>query len=246
MIDINRLKDDKEYYGDYGRQFLSYSIVGLLLSDPRGYSKPRKDTKAFAEGKLFHQLLIEPDKAAEWLERGDYIDVSTRTTKAYKEFVTERGIEFALLGHEVESIKAMAHSVRSNIVMYDLLYADGNEYEVPAVAEIGGEMWKGKADVVTATKVIDLKTTGDISRFKYSARAYNYDVQAYLYQQLFGKEMMFIAIDKETYQLGVFHPSEEFIGYGQQKVEKAIEVWRRYFGPAATEDVADHYILDTL
>ena len=67
-----------------------------------------------------------------------------------------------------------------------------------------------------------------------------------MYQKLFGKEMMFIAIDKETYQLGVFHPSEEFIGYGQLKVEKAIEVWRRYFGPAATEDVADHYILDTL
>ena len=33
-------------------------------------------------------------------------------------------------------------------------------------------MWKGKADIITPyDKIIDLKSTSDISKFKYSARS---------------------------------------------------------------------------
>lgn len=243
---IERLRDDSEYYGDFGRQYLSYSMVGLLLSDPRGYLQPREETKAMLEGRLFHQLLIEPQKAAEWLEQRNFVDASTRTTKVYKDYCAERGIKFALLLSEVEAVKAMAYSVRSNIMMYDMMYADGNEYEAPAVGIIHGEKWKGKADIVCNDKVIDLKTTGDISRFKYSARAYNYDAQAYIYQQLFGKELVFIAVDKDSYQLGVFTPSAEFLSYGEEKVKRAVAVWQRYFGPDAVDDVSNHYINEVL
>jgi len=67
-----------------------------------------------------------------------------------------------------------------NLAFFEGIRQEGNEYEVPAIKEIYGEMWKGKADIVCSDKLIDLKTTGKIDDFKYSARKYNYDSQCYI------------------------------------------------------------------
>ena len=107
-------------------------------------------------------------------------------------------------------------------------------------------MWKGKADIVTPTMIIDLKTTSDINKFKYSAKSYNYDSQCYIYQQLFGKPLVFYVIDKLTGQLGVFRPTENFIRGGELKVEKAIEVYKKFFAEDSEDDVSNHYIDETL
>jgi hypothetical protein len=106
--------------------------------------------------------------------------------------------------------------------------------------------WKGKADIITDEIIIDLKTTSDISAFKWSARKYNYDSQCYIYQQLFGKPLVFFVVDKTTGQLGIFRPSENFIKGGELKVTKAIEVWQKYFGPNPTDDMDNYYIDETL
>jgi hypothetical protein len=92
-------------------------------------------------------------------------------------------------------------------------------------------MWKGKADIINHDEklIIDLKTTADISKFQYSARKYNYDSQAYIYQKLFGYEMVFVAIDKSTHQIGIFDCSTQFLENGKAKVEKAIEAYELFF-----------------
>jgi hypothetical protein len=94
--------------------------------------------------------------------------------------------------------------------------------------------------------LIDIKTTSDIQKFRYSAKAYNYDSQCYIYQQLFGRPLIFYVVDKVTAQLGVYTPSEEFIRGGEDKVRRAIQVWERFFGPNKTEDVENFYINETL
>ena len=38
--------------------------------------------------------------------------------------------------------------------------------EVPAIKELFGTQWKGKADIVTSENVIDLKTTSNIDRLE--------------------------------------------------------------------------------
>jgi hypothetical protein len=63
---------------------------------------------------------------------------------------------------------------------------------------------------------------------------------------LFGKPLYFYVIDKETAQLGVFRPSENFVTNGEAKVERAIQVYEKYFGPSATEDIDNHFINETL
>jgi hypothetical protein len=239
---ITLLSDDREYYSGIGKNYLSNSDIGTLLSNPKDFGKPREDNKSFAEGRYFHQLLIEPDKA-EFLP---FVDVSTRNTKEYKAYCETHNLEFAMLKKEKDEVENLVKIIRGNIQFYDDIYADGNQYEVPAVADIKGMMWKGKADIVGNEIVIDLKTTSDINKFKYSARLYNYDSQCYIYQTLFNKPLVFYVIDKLSGQLGIFRPSDEFIKSGEAKVEKAIEVFNRYFGETPTDDIANYYIDEVL
>ena len=236
------LKNDAEYYGGVGKNYLSNSDIGALLTNPKTFKQDRPDNKSFAEGRYFHQLLIEPDKA----QVAHMVEASTRNTKIYKDYCEANELDFCLLKHEVDEVESLAKLMRSNIYFYDEIYKHGNMYEQPAVGEIKGLMWKGKADIVTDEIIIDLKTTSDIQKFKWSAKAYNYDSQAYIYQKLFGKPLVFFVIDKSTHQLGIFRPTENFILGGERKVERAIEVYNTYFGDNASDDIDNYYIDEQL
>lgn len=239
---LKSLENDQEYYTGIGRQFLSNSDIGTLLNNPGAYGKSRKDGKALAEGRLFHQLLLEPEKVIDF----PVCDTSTRTTKEYKSFIQEKGVEFCMLQKEVDDVIRWTEAIKQNYTFYEMIYQPDTQYEVPEVTELCGLSWKGKADIVTPDCIIDLKTTADINKFKYSARSYNYDSQCYIYQQLFGKPLIFLAVDKETCQLGMFRPSTEFVEGGAKKVERASEIFKRYFGDNATESIINHYITEIL
>lgn len=235
---LELLKNDQEYYAGVGKNYLSNSDIGTLLNNPKEFGVPREDNKAFMEGRYFHQLILEPEKAKDI----KYVDASTRTTKIYKEFCEENNLPFCLLQKEVEDIQSLVGIINGNIAFFEELYKKGNQYEIPAIAEIQGMMWKGKADIVTDDSIIDLKTTSDIDKFLWNARKYNYDSQCYIYQMLFGKPLVFYVIDKTTGVLGIFRPTEEFIQSGEAKVGRAIEVFNKYFGPNPTDDIENYYI----
>jgi len=243
MMDIiEQLRDDNNYYGVLGKQYLSNSDIGTLLNNPQSYGKSRPDSKNLLEGRYFHQLLIEPEKA----QVIPFVDVTTRTTKEYKNYCEENNLEMCMLKKEKEDIERLVSVMKRNITFYDEIYREGNLFETPAITEIGGLKWKGKADILTHDSIIDLKTTADIQKFKYSARSYNYDSQCYIYQTLFGKPLVFYVVDKATAQLGIFRPTEEFVRGGEAKVLKAVEVYQKYYGANPTDDIANHYIEDTL
>lgn len=235
---ITQLRDDVEYYKGAGKHYLSNSDIGVLLSNPQDFGKEREDSKAFMDGRYFHQLILEPSKAKEMLS----VDVSTRTTKEYKAFCEDNNLPFCMLKKEQDEIQGLVNIINGNIAFYDEIYKAGNLYETPAVGMIQGVMWKGKADIVTDDSVIDLKTTSDIHKFKWTAKAYNYDSQCYIYQELFGKPLVFYVIDKSTGVLGIFRPTEDFVKSGELKVGRAIEVFNKYFGSAPSDDIVNYYI----
>jgi len=239
---IELLKSDKEYYNGIGKDYLSNSDIGILLSNPKDFRKPREDNKSFAEGRYFHQLLIEKDKA----QFVPSVDVSTRTTKEYKSYCETHNLPFVMLTKEKEEIERLVKIMTANIQFYDDIYAEGNRYEVPAITELFGMQWKGKADIVGEKFIIDLKTTSDIQKFKWSAKSYNYDSQAYIYQMLFGIPLVFYVIDKGTGQLGIFRPTEEFVKVGEAKVVRAMEIFKKYFGQTPTDDIDNYYIDEML
>ncbi len=234
---IKQLKDDKEYYGGIGKNYLSNSDIGALLSNPKEYGIQKEDNVNFSKGRLFHHLILEPEKVQDW----STVDVSSRNTKKYKEILAESGEPFLLLQKEYDDITELAKVMTANLDFYDMIYADGNQFEVPEIGEIGGVMWKGKADIVCDDCLIDIKTTSDINKFIYSARMYNYDSQAYVYHTLFGKPLKFLVIDKSNGQLGVFETTADFIEKGAEKVQKAIQVYNQFFGKDATDDVNQYY-----
>ena len=222
---INKLKQDEHYYGDYGKQFLSNSDISILLKNPKLLHKEKQRTTAMVVGGYFHTAILEPDK----LKRFKIIESSTRNTKKYKEMSDG---EICLLQHEVDKIELMTEVMMDNNICRGLIKGD---LEVPAVTEIFGNKWKGKADIVNHEEqlVIDLKTTSDIDRFRWSASKFNYDSQAYIYSNLFGYEMLFIVIDKETHQIGLFDCSPDFYKSGEEKVRKATDAYDLFFN---TED----------
>ena len=220
---IEKLRNDEHYYGDFGKQFLSNSDISVLLTNPLDFKKPSKPSPAFLIGGYFHTCILEPDK----LKKYKVIDASTRNTKVYREI---SGGELCLLQHEVDQIEVMRDKMLNNEVISKLI--TGNvEYEVPGVIEIENNMWKGKADIINHDEklIIDLKTTNDIQAFRYSAKRYNYDSQAYIYNKLFGYDFLFIVVDKNTHQLGLFDVSDKFYETGLYKVQKATDVYELFY-----------------
>ena len=230
---IAKLKQDEHYYGDYGKQFLSNSDISVLLKNPSLLRKDKPKTTAMVIGGYFHTAILEPDK----LKSFKIIQSSTRNTKAYKEM---SGGEICLLQHEVDKIELMQEAIMDNKICRELIRAPFDldthvEYEVPGYTEILGNNWKGKADVINHEEklIIDLKTTSDIDKFKWSASKFNYDSQAYIYSSLFGYEMLFMVIDKETLQIGLFDCSPDFYSSGEDKVRKATDAYDLFY---KTED----------
>jgi len=239
---LEKLKDDNEYYRGVGKKYLSNSDIGALLTNPVNFGVSQPDNPNFAKGRLFHQLLLEPHKAKDVVS----VESNTRTTKVYKEFIEANKIPFCLLNKEVEEVKELTSIMKKNIDFYDLIYTDSTEFEVPMIKKIKGLEWKGKADVVGKDYLLDLKTTSDIQKFKWSCKSYNYDSQAYIYQELFGKPLIFLVIDKKTGVLGKFTPTEDFILRGEEKVERAIEVYNTFFGKNKTLSIDNYYICHEL
>ena len=218
---LEALTSDSNYYGEYGKQFLSNSDIRTLLTNPEKFGDNAVKSVPIVIGGYFHTIILEPDK----VDRFKIIDATSRNTKKYKEL---SGGEICLLEAEADMIGKMRDKLLGNETINNLI--TGNvEYEVPAIAEIFGEMWKGKADVINHDEkmIIDLKTTGDIDKFRSSAYRYNYDSQAYIYQTLFpGYEMVFVAIDKNSHRLKIADCSQKFLDSGQSKVIDAIAAYR--------------------
>ena len=221
---IEKLRDDEQYYGTFGKQYLSNSDINTLLEDPLKYGQPTKSSPNLIIGSYYHTAILEPDK----LERFKIIDASTRAVKKYKEL---SGSEMCMLQHEVDNIQLMREKLLENDVCRGLIQGGNVEYEVPAIGELANNMWKGKADIINHDEglVIDLKTTSNINSFRSSARRWNYDSQAYIYSKLFGYEMVFIAIDKSSHVIGVFDCSPEFYQRGEYKVQQASDVYDLFF-----------------
>jgi hypothetical protein len=244
MIDqaiINRLLIDEDYYGAFGKQYLSNSDIGALLGNPMNFRVPQEDNVNFHKGRYFHQLILEPEKAKETI----FVDVSSRVTKTYKETVATSSQDIIMLEKEGVEIRDCVDTMMQNLSFFEGIRQEGNKYEVPMIKEIKGLLWKGKADIVCTDKLIDLKTTSKIADFKYSAKKYNYDSQCYIYQILFGKPLVFYVVDKTNGKLGIFRPTAEFVRRGEEKVERAVEQYHKFFGDNPTEDIK-YYFIDEL
>lgn len=236
---LEKMNDDTFYYGYLSKAALSSSSLKLLLDSPKTYYNVtqygNEESQALRDGWLFHTAILEPEVFSSQI----FVDVQSKNTKAYKEAKAEHGKVFTMA--EKNDAERIADAFLRNTKAVELIR--DSEFEVPVIGDVMGFPFRGKADVLGKNRIVDLKTTTDIKAFPYSAKKYSYDVQCYLYSNLFQmdyKDFVFLAIDKKSLDIAVYHCSEEFYFSGEQKIEKALEVYDTYFLQAA--DLDQYYL----
>ena len=70
---LARLRNDEDYYGSFGQQYLSNSNIETLLTNPLLLRQPQPPNINFAIGGYFHTLILEPEK----LEKYKVIEATT-------------------------------------------------------------------------------------------------------------------------------------------------------------------------
>ena len=233
---LSRMYDDTFYYGYLGQNALSSSSCKKILKSPKEYlKKDSGSSAALVAGRIFHTILLEPEKVKDLT----IVDVTTRNTKAFKEALTKHDEATVYTKREFNTADYLVNQIRQADEVNDIL--NGCLFEQPEAMMFEGLPFRGKADVLGFNSVIDVKTTSSpIADFKWSADKYGYDLQAYLYLQMFGKdEFKFIVIDKSNADVGIFECSDKFLERGKQKLYKAIENYNKFFVDKS-EDVSQY------
>ena len=225
---LELMKNDEFYYGYLGKAALSSSSIKLLLDSPKKYKYVTEygsqESNALDAGWLFHTAILEPDV----FEKQIYVDVQSKNSKAYRLAKEEHGKVYTI--KQKRDAERLADAFLRNEHALQLI--TNCEFEVPAIGMVQGYPFRGKADVLDSYRVVDLKTTSDLKAFPYASRKYGYDVQVYLYSELFNKpyeEFKFIAIDKGSLDIGIYDCSEDFYNSGKEKVTKALETFETFF-----------------
>jgi len=226
---LAKMDDDSFYYGHLGKHALSSSSIKLLQSSPKKYhyvtQYGNEESQALRDGWLFHTSILEPEVFNSQI----FVDVQSKNTKKYKEALAEHGKVFTM--KEKSDAERLADAFLKNEQALKLI--TDCDFEVPAIGEIDGLPFRGKADVLGKRGIVDLKTSTDVkSSFPYSAKKYGYDIQVYIYCQLFNvpyTEFQFIALDKGTLDIAIYDVSEDFYLEGERKTLEAIDRYRMFF-----------------
>lgn len=247
---IDKLRDDKHYFGELGKQYLSNSDINVLYKNPDLYGQGFSESVDFLLGKYLHYKILQPDYFD--LEQPMLIvDVNSRNNKEYQDLVKEHTIEgqdkpLFLLRKEVITMDPIIENVKNNKFFKEHLVDDiyENNIEEPSIGIIKGNWFKGRADRINVPKrvVCDLKTTQSLSSFVKNFKQYGYHTQAYIYQELFGMPVKFFVIDKSSGRLGVFDVSDETLSEAEIVIEKALENLNYYYkGEDAEKNRNQHY-----
>ena len=228
---LEKMYDDSFYYGELGKYALSSSAIKSLIDSPKSYARSlnfKSDSKAFKTGRLIHLAALEPEKLDSLCH---VVEVKSAVTKAYKDKVKEVGSDqFVYTRREYDKAMYTVDALLQNDIWQEL--TRNAMFEQPGFDILQGYPFRAKADILGADYVADLKTTSDLKAFPWSAKKYGYDVQVYIYCELFKvnyENFFFFVIDKSTGDLGHYNVSEEFYLSGKDKVEYGLKVFEQYF-----------------
>jgi len=245
-VDVSETLDNMyndEFYYNYLNldRVLSYSTAKWLLKSPKWFAHMRKkgmsETQALRDGKLVHTEILEPENYSKYT----FVDTSSKNTTKWKLAKETHGANNTYTLKE----KYMNNRIAAAFLQNDACtsFMKGAETEVPALVDVQGLPFRAKADILKAGEyVADVKTTNDglkeitlkngevTNQFYYTIQKYDYDLQAYLYTQMFNvPEFYWLVIDKTTTDIGVFKASEQTLQSGKDKLDAAVAIYNAFF-----------------
>tara|TARA_R100001463_G_scaffold6764_5_gene21940 strand:+ start:240 stop:1277 length:1038 start_codon:yes stop_codon:yes gene_type:complete len=240
---LNRMFDDSFYYGELGKNALSSSAIKQLIDSPKSYARSlnfKSDSNVFKTGRLIHLAALEPEKLNSLCH---IVEVQSAVTKKYKDKVQEIGSsDFVYTRKEWDKAMYTVDALMQNQVWQEI--TRNALFERPAFDILHGLPFRAKADILGEGYLADLKTTSDLKAFPWSAKKYGYDVQVYIYCNLFNidfKNFNFFVIDKSSGDLGIYDVSESFYLSGKSKLEYGIKIYETYF--VTQEEKLNEYII---
>jgi hypothetical protein len=242
-------RDDNFYYNHLGKVAFSSTILSKLLDSPKKYYYYQKygseeNTSALSLGRIIHAKALTPEL---FNEEYEVIDVASKNTKAFKEAKTQTN-KYLLTRTEDEQSNRVVDALLKNDTFVQMLA--NSQPEEPAVGNIMGYPFRAKADILKRPFLYDLKTTTDLKGFKYSAKKYNYDMQAFIYCTLFDvkyHDFKFVVIDKGSLDIGIAEVTEEMFDTGREKCREALDTYTNFFIDRTEEELQDqinNYIFD--
>lgn len=240
---LKRMEDDSFYYGHLGQYALSSSSLKKLLQSPRAYQlslRHSESSQALRDGQLVHLSILEKHKLKDLV-----IIEGTKARKEFKDAVAEHGEHKVFTESEINNAYWIADAVHSNQeAMYLLSDCD---YEVPGIAMVEGIAHRAKADAITKDRsvIIDIKTTSSkVQNFQWAAKDFDYALQARLYLDIFkAVEFIFVVVQKDTKDIGIFHCSEEFLEYGATRIQLGIHEYKSVFLQPNAEELIKNYVI---
>lgn len=241
--EINTMaSSDDFYYGHLGKHALSSSVLRNIFDDPDKQLQYLKgkggNTEALMLGKLTHWCWLEPDV----FYRQIYTDLRGNTN-AYKELVAQHGEENIFKEKHRNIAEWLCRRLDNNEEIREI--RKDAEVEVPSVKMIDDVPVRGKADMIKDDIIYDLKT-GIVSpqQFEWKIDAMNYDLQAWIYMQLFpnAKNFIFIYINKHTRAPGIIEMSEKAIERGGEKYKVAVDAYFKIFHNKEIDEI--EFLLD--
>jgi len=240
---LSEMLDDEFYYGHLGKNALSSSACKKLLESPNAYRQSLRgsdSSTALKQGRLIHLAVLEPNR----LDGLVVVDAKSVASRDYKEAVLNNGEDIVYKKSDYDNAMYVADAVLKNSEASFLL--SECMFEVPAVKMIEGRAFRGKADALTTngSMVIDLKTTSDdVKNFRYSARKYNYGLQAALYMKLFdASDFVFLVVNKQTKDIAIYEAGYEFLGQGEVDLYESIEIYNKWIDTPESDSLIRNYV----
>jgi hypothetical protein len=245
---LEKMHDDDFYYGYLGKNAMSSSNIKLLSKSPKHYHfvttyGQEQNSTALQVGTFIHTMVLEPHL---FNERFHIVDVQSRVAKAYKEAKAKSNKIVLTAKEHDENMRIVDAALRNEYVLSAI---GGCEFEVPEIGILDGFAFRAKADIFDSKHkfIADLKTTQNIRDFDWSAEKYGYDIQAFIYTQLFDvpvSNFKFIAIDKGSLDIAIFDVEDSFINKGYAKVKTALKDYKDFF--VLHQDLDSYTIRGTL
>lgn len=247
---VKEMEKDDFYYGYCGKNMLSSSAIKLIEQSMKKFfwidRTANNNNQALRDGWLFHTSILEPHKFAELI----FCNTLTKGVE-YKKMVKEYGDGNVFTQDEKQKAERLMDAFYKNHKAVS--YLNDAQFEVPICGEMQNIPFRAKADVFRDNQIVDLKTTRNIKYFKRDAYDNGYDIQCYLYSNLFNidyENFKFVAIDKNSLDIGIYHSTEQFYKSGENKVKKAIDIYKTHIEKKEEDEIKDfiynYYIEENL
>ncbi len=224
----------------YGKPHLSYSSLKYALGDMRQWEKYMngtlfKESDALRFGSLYDCLLLTPEEAPKIYavmndeELIEGIEArNPRATKEYKQRVKD--FEETIKSEGKQAVNS--EDWQKALDMIDRMSDEGlldeclskGEAQVEFNEDIDGVPLKGFIDYVHPDFVLDSKSTRSMDKFRYDVNSFCYDIQAYIYTMVTGKDEFYWLVQEKNdpYYPGLVRCSEKTLFAGEMKYNEAV------------------------